>query len=1147
MINAPSEILAELNSDEFKYANIVTINLGDAYGQGSDVMLYLTDCDHEVTYNGNVYTPDHNLTEIDGISRKASTGSDAVDIVFSVTDENLIAAIKSERYINKPTVIERVIIKFGSVYRNFAIPVRTAWGISHSIDGNIDDRSITLVIDSALGDIDGDNGWYTINASHMQREPNDYIMKHSSTVMTEEQNKKYATNLSGTIDSQVKPPALSKVYGYKNVECIPICMLKHRKTHTSYRHYFTTLIYAISIGECDHVDISNLRQDGDRFDGRIVTNNSRDVGGWSARVRTPAHAAAGSLLSYEDSSDLSFWFEGMDSGEKARMNGMYGKGLTLLFVKNRNRDDWLTSPPKFTVPVRGAKVFDPRLGYDVFSRNPALQYADYLRSDKYGAGNRGVSVSDANISELADHFDQIPDSVGNAGINNILIDVQVDTGKPIVDNMNIWIEGVRLYTSDYYGEFTLRVETKSAVSWVLDEDDLLEPPDYDSGAFTDKVNQLTYTVKQMVPSIDGLVEVEVEATFPPDGSQFHTDWLAEDGGLPLFKSEQLDYVTVLEQAYYWAMVDARIARLPRTMTVVTNARGWLTEVGDIIQFSSEVMDMTDVLWRVDEVSEEDGNVELELVAYDHSFYTPDPNAIPDPTPEAQPPTGIRLTPVSNLEIISDKEFYYLNWTPLTTENVVWYAVEIRRDGVLIVDEPKIAQPPLLLESIIEGSYEIIVTAVGNNDEGDPAVLLVDIEKPLPPTFDVVAQTFELEIALSTNSTQLGTTFELMYSKVDDMGQAINRGKGTTFTIINLTPNTTYYLFARTYNIVGVSEWSSVSVTTDDGQKYVDLVGELPLVDLEAIKAELETIPRAWDEMVGLVGNIFGDALGDKERIFNTERITKESEIRAAEIGQVNSELNTLNNVTLPQLQQDLALLDGRFPITETDISDGSISTPKLQANSVTALKIVSGAISTDKLAANAVSADKIAANAIIGDKIAANAILGVHISAKAITADKIEALAIGTDLLAANAVIASKIATGAITADKIAALAITADKIAANAIGTDELAANVIIGAQATFKGLVSISGGWNTTPLSVNVMLPVGGSTPAVSIVANTPVGLGLALSLSGSLECSDSGSFSDILISGLNYTAAGSGSTNSVKNAIGDIAARLYALENP
>jgi hypothetical protein len=56
-------------------------------------------------------------------------------------------------------------------------------------------------------------------------------------------------------------------------------------------------------------------------------------------------------------------------------------------------------------------------------------------------------------------------------------------------------------------------------------------------------------------------------------------------------------------------------------------------------------------------------------------------------------------------------------------------------------------------------------------------------------------------------------------------------------------------------------------------------------------------------------------------------------------------------------------------ITETQIADDAISTPKLQANSVTATVIASSAVTTDKIAANAIVAGKIQAGAISADKI----------------------------------------------------------------------------------------------------------------------------------------------------------------------------------
>ena len=102
MINAPQIVLDSLASDSVSYANLITINLGDAYGSGADTILYYTDYGHSISFAGNTFTPNNSLSELSGISRKASTGSDAVDIVFGITDEDIVSAISSERYINKP-------------------------------------------------------------------------------------------------------------------------------------------------------------------------------------------------------------------------------------------------------------------------------------------------------------------------------------------------------------------------------------------------------------------------------------------------------------------------------------------------------------------------------------------------------------------------------------------------------------------------------------------------------------------------------------------------------------------------------------------------------------------------------------------------------------------------------------------------------------------------------------------------------------------------------------------------------------------------------------------------------------------------------------------------------------------------------------
>ncbi len=146
-------------------------------------------------------------------------------------------------------------------------------------------------------------------------------------------------------------------------------------------------------------------------------------------------------------------------------------------------------------------------------------------------------------------------------------------------------------------------------------------------------------------------------------------------------------------------------------------------------------------------------------------------------------------------------------------------------------------------------------------------------------------------------------------------------------------------------------------------------------------------------------------------------------------------------------------------ITQTNIADGAVSTPKLAAgavtaneiaaNTITAAQIASGSITGTQIAAGTIQAGNIAAgqissiqlaaNSVIAGKIAADAVDANQIKANAVIAGKIAAGAVDTAQLAAGCIQANNIAAGAITAEKISAGAITADKIQAGEIVADKI------------------------------------------------------------------------------------------------------------
>lgn len=121
----------------------------------------------------------------------------------------------------------------------------------------------------------------------------------------------------------------------------------------------------------------------------------------------------------------------------------------------------------------------------------------------------------------------------------------------------------------------------------------------------------------------------------------------------------------------------------------------------------------------------------------------------------------------------------------------------------------------------------------------------------------------------------------------------------------------------------------------------------------------------------------------------------------------------------------VATTDLTGTVTETQIADNSISTPKLQALSVTSAVI----------AANAVTAGKIAADAVIAGTIAAGAISAadaVFQNAAIVTAD-IADLAV-TNIKIASGLSATKITTGTLDANVVSVTNILADNINAGTL-----------------------------------------------------------------------------------------------------------------
>ena len=220
-------------------------------------------------------------------------------------------------------------------------------------------------------------------------------------------------------------------------------------------------------------------------------------------------------------------------------------------------------------------------------------------------------------------------------------------------------------------------------------------------------------------------------------------------------------------------------------------------------------------------------------------------------------------------------------------------------------------------------------------------------------------------------------------------------------------------------------------------------GKLPDGSADLVKPS-DVLFKPGDAAEGIINNLEQGKLPD-----GSADLVKPSDVLFKPGDAAEGIINNLEQGKLPDGSDDLVkpsdvLFKPGDEVQETNIANGSISTPKIKTNAITADKITANAITTAKIDAGAVTATEIASKTITAANIKAGAITATELSANSVSTDKLVANAITTAKINAGAVTATEIAANAVTADKILANSVTASKIQANAITADKIAVTVV-------------------------------------------------------------------------------------------------------
>jgi hypothetical protein len=623
-------------------------------------------------------------------------------------------------------------------------------------------------------------------------------------------------------------------------------------------------------------------------------------------------------------------------------------------------------PTRITRVVKGSKVYDPRLDDTrggtgshraddqstwEWSDNWALIVAHYLlgyyNNDKlvYGVGVNPDDVDWLQVAAMANVCDETVDDKPRYRVGGII--PTSNDHETVIGQLEASIGGK---VSRIGGKYYIWAPHNDLISQgTITNDNILR----DSGVTFSPTGGLADLYNTARGRFVDAETIYQPATYP---EVTESAAIAEDGRERLMER---DFSIVQDQsiAERVAREMVRRSRFSANWTLALGPEGLLYQPFDVVTLNCDETDFQDQLVRITSMEySPDGIVVLTLLEEDASIYditiplgTPVTQLSPDSYDPAQviPVTGLSATAISvtgSGGTVSDA--FQVSWDnpgPFVRDTEVRYRTQGASDYSYVQ---------------ATGLTSAVITPVEPDTVYDIEARHITRENVKSPFVSVTATSGDTSRGRAINGL-------VDYQQINTW-----RYDSQNDTILPNSPNAdAVFRFKR-----GTSE-----IATRTVRATIDInTGNITVNDNLATTGEATSVVVSGNGTQAVIVRVLHDASGvEVAGQFQTLETTPvDLNPILTDIDNLQDDLDTLENTTLPQLQQEL---DDVLPITETDIADDAISTPKLQANS-----IVAGKIATD-----AVTTNTIEAGAITTSKIGAGQVTAVNIDAGAVTTNKV--------------------------------------------------------------------------------------------------------------------------------------------------------------
>src|SRR6056300_951842 len=242
--------------------------------------------------------------------------------------------------------------------------------------------------------------------------------------------------------------------------------------------------------------------------------------------------------------------------------------------------DKYTGIPNIKVKVQGRKVSTFDSGGNettgVYSTNPVWCLLDFLRNERYG---KGIADSNLDISsfytasqiaetQVTEYFE------AGSSINLFDCNAVINTNKKIIDNVKVFLKGMRGFMPYVQGKFKLIIENSGTATFTLNEDNIIGGIKLES----ERKNENT------------IVYPETDAE--------HQTLKTADGGFLQEANVTLDTISSPYQALEFGKIILNRSRNNLKLGLTANYEALDLAIGDIVNVTSSILGMTNKPFRV---------------------------------------------------------------------------------------------------------------------------------------------------------------------------------------------------------------------------------------------------------------------------------------------------------------------------------------------------------------------------------------------------------------------------------------------------------------------------------------------------------------------------------------------------------------------